>query len=86
MGLDVHARSVAAAGLDTVTGQVWKQLRPVVAGDKNEARGLTDLTCRLLAEPAVERIAAAVSLGRQADVVDRGKVIVKVLPPPCVSA
>lgn len=29
VGLDVHARSVAAAGLDTVTGQVWeRQLRP----------------------------------------------------------
>jgi transposase len=29
VGLDVHARSVAAAGLDTVTGEVWeRQLRP----------------------------------------------------------
>ena len=29
VGLDVHARSVAAAGLDTVTGQVWEhRLRP----------------------------------------------------------
>ena len=29
VGLDVHARSVAAAGLDSVTGQVWeRQLRP----------------------------------------------------------
>jgi transposase len=29
VGLDVHARSVAAAGLDTETGQVWEQrLRP----------------------------------------------------------
>jgi len=24
VGLDVHARSVAAAGLDTITGQVWQ--------------------------------------------------------------
>src|SRR4051794_18331907 len=29
VGLDVHARSVAAAGLDTVTGEVWeRKLRP----------------------------------------------------------
>ena len=29
VGLDVHARSVAAAGLDSVTGQVWQhRLRP----------------------------------------------------------
>lgn len=29
VGLDVHARSVAAAGLDTVTGEVWERhLRP----------------------------------------------------------
>ena len=29
VGLDVHARSVAAAGLNTVTGQVWEhRLRP----------------------------------------------------------
>ena len=29
VGLDVHARSVAAAAMDQVTGQVWQQtLRP----------------------------------------------------------
>lgn len=29
VGLDVHSRSVAAAGLDTVTGEVWeRRLRP----------------------------------------------------------
>ena len=35
VGLDVHARSVAAAGLDTVTGQVWEhRLRPDSAAIK----------------------------------------------------
>ena len=49
VGLDVHARSVAAAGLDTVTGEVWeRQLRPdssdiLVVADRSGWSGGGDL-------------------------------------------
>ena len=34
VGLDVHARSVAAAGLDTVTGEVWEHRLRADRGDR----------------------------------------------------
>jgi len=66
VGLDVHARSVAGAGLDTVTGEVWeRQLRP-------DSRGIVSWLSTLPAPVAVTYEAGPTGFGLARDLTAAG--------------
>jgi hypothetical protein len=66
VGLDVHARSVAGAGLDTVTGEVWERtLRP-------DSRDIMSWLSKLPAPVAVTYEAGPTGFGQARDLTTAG--------------